>query len=104
MRILLLCLTAASLNGIAIGESQYANAPESAAHHTAPTDAIAFVVITMVIGVFTLHVLSFTKIPYTAMLMVSVKKANLPPCRLFTVILLPECCCINAMLANLCSG
>ncbi len=67
----LLCSTAFAALGIAMGESQSTAAPEAAAQHAEPTDAIGFVVVTMVIGVFTLHLLSFTKIPYTAMLMVS---------------------------------
>ncbi|CAL8460804.1 g335 [Coccomyxa elongata] len=51
-------------------ESQTPATPQAATHQGEPTDAIVFVVITMVVGVFTLHLLSFTKIPYTALLLV----------------------------------
>ena len=38
--------------------------------HQGPTDAIAFLVVAMVLGVFTHHLLSFTRTPYTVLLMV----------------------------------
>lgn len=61
-------------------ESQTTAAPQEATHQGEPTDAIVFVVITMVVGVFTLHLLSFTKIPYTALLLVrSSLLLHLPP-------------------------
>lgn len=64
-------LVAFTTFGIAMSESQDNAATGSTAQHAEPTDAIVFVVITMLIGVFTLHLLSVTKIPYTALLMVS---------------------------------
>lgn len=41
------------------------------ASHQGPTDAIVFLVVAMVLGVFTYHLLSFTRIPYTVLLLVS---------------------------------
>lgn len=38
--------------------------------HQGQTDAITFLVVAMVLGVFTYHLLSFTRIPYTVLLMV----------------------------------
>ena len=38
--------------------------------HEGPTDAITFLVVAMVLGVFTYHLLSFTRIPYTVLLLV----------------------------------
>jgi len=38
--------------------------------HPGPTDAIVFLVVAMLLGVFTQHVLGFTRIPYTNLLLV----------------------------------
>lgn len=38
--------------------------------HEGPTNAITFLVVAMVLGVFTYHLLSFTRIPYTVLLLV----------------------------------
>lgn len=38
--------------------------------HAVPVDAVAFFVVVLFLGVFTNHVLTFTKLPYTAWLLV----------------------------------
>jgi hypothetical protein len=55
---------------LALPPQQAAVHQEQAGHSGAPTDALVFLVITMIIGVFTLHLLSFTRVPYTCMLLV----------------------------------
>lgn len=39
-------------------------------HNTAATDALFFFAFMLLIGIFTVHVLSFTRVPYTALLLV----------------------------------
>ncbi|KAK9791813.1 hypothetical protein WJX73_006506 [Symbiochloris irregularis] len=43
---------------------------ETAPEHTDPVDVLSFLVLTLVLGVFTLHLLAFTKVPYTALLLI----------------------------------
>lgn len=38
--------------------------------HAVPVDAVAFFVVVLVLGVFTSHMLAFTRLPYTALLLV----------------------------------
>ena len=78
--LLLLCVL---LSGYLFGiraASQSAPSPEpsqnvgssdgaSASHH-GPTDALVFLVVALLLGVFTHHVLPFTRIPYTNLLLV----------------------------------
>jgi len=53
--------------------------------HPGPTDAIVFLVVAMLLGVFTQHVLGFTRIPYTNLLLVKLHTRSctaLPKCEL----------------------
>lgn len=50
--------------------SDTAAARAGAAHNTAATDALFFFALMLLIGIFTVHVLEFTKIPYTALLLI----------------------------------
>ena len=54
--------------------SDTAAARAGAAHNTAATDALFFFAFMLLIGIFTVHVLAFTRIPYTALLLVSSKR------------------------------
>ena len=47
--------------------------------HQGPTDAIVFLVVALLLGVFTHHVLSFTRIPYTNLLLVRLSDDTRPP-------------------------
>lgn len=51
--------------------SDTAAARAGAAHNTAATDALFFFAFMLLIGIFTVHVLAFTRVPYTALLLVS---------------------------------
>ena len=54
--------------------SDTAAARAGAVHNTAATDALFFFAFMLLIGIFTVHVLAFTRIPYTALLLVSLKR------------------------------
>ena len=55
------------------------NSGVSESHH-GPTDAIVFLVVALLLGVFTQHVLQFTRIPYTNLLLVEAPMLNIRPC------------------------
>jgi len=50
--------------------SDTAAARAGAAHNTAATDALFFFAFMLLIGIFTVHVLAFTRVPYTALLLI----------------------------------
>ena len=54
--------------------SDTAAARAGAEHNTAATDALFFFAFMLLIGIFTVHVLAFTRVPYTALLLVSLRK------------------------------
>ena len=54
--------------------SDTAAARAGAVHNTAATDALFFFAFMLLIGIFTVHVLAFTRVPYTALLLVSLRK------------------------------
>ena len=83
MRASTLFLVAVLLSGLLSdtrAASQNAPSPEPAqsvgsesgvsGSHRGPTDALVFLVVALLLGVFTQHVLPFTRIPYTNLLLV----------------------------------
>ena len=47
----------------------------SESHH-GPTDVLVFLVVALLLGVFTLHVQPFTRVPYTNLLLVGLQNAQ----------------------------
>ena len=59
--------------GLLLGPGRAGAAAEAGQHDAAPASAVAvlaFFVVALVIGVFTVHTLAFTRVPYTALLLV----------------------------------
>ena len=89
MRVDTVFLVCVLLNGQVFGaHSSVQNAPspepaqtvgsskDASESHYGPTDVLVFLVVALLLGVFTLHVQPFTRIPYTNLLLVELLNAQ----------------------------
>ncbi len=76
-----LCACAPAAASAPPGDGSSAEAPASAAaEEVEAVDALAFFVLALLLGIFSTHLLSWTRVPYTAMLLVGTPACAVLPC------------------------